>query len=94
MKSLLITSVKVILPGNEYHQQTVDVFIEKGKIAQIGNTIKVADKNVETIDGTGKVLSPGFFDLHANFGNRAWKQKKISEQERLPPLLEVLPPWQ
>jgi len=67
MKSLLITSVKVILPGNEYHQQTVDVFIEKGKIAQIGNTIKVADKNVETIDGTGKILSPGFFDLHANF---------------------------
>ncbi len=76
MKSLLITSVKVILPGNEYHQQTVDVFIEKGKIAQIGNTIKVADKNVETIDGTGKVLSPGFFDLHANFGEPGLETKE------------------
>lgn len=76
MKSLLITSVKVILPGNEYHQQTVDVFIEKGKIAQIGNTIKVADKNVETIDGTGKILSPGFFDLHANFGEPGLETKE------------------
>lgn len=76
MKSLLITSVKVILPGNEYHQQTVDVFIEKGKIAQIGKTIKVADKNVETIDGTGKILSPGFFDLHANFGEPGLETKE------------------
>lgn len=76
MKSLLITSVKVILPGNEYHQQTVDVLIEKGKIAQIGNTIKVADKTVETIDGTGKILSPGFFDLHANFGEPGLETKE------------------
>ena len=76
MKSLLITSVKVILPGNEYHQQTVDVFIEKGKIIQIGKTIKVADKNVETIDGTGKILSPGFFDLHANFGEPGLETKE------------------
>lgn len=76
MKSLLITSVKVILPGNEYHQHTVDVLIEKGKIAQIGNTIKVADKNVETIDGTGKILSPGFFDLHANFGEPGLETKE------------------
>lgn len=76
MKSLLITSVKVILPGNEYHQQTVDVLIEKGKIAQIGNTIKVADKTVENIDGTGKILSPGFFDLHANFGEPGLETKE------------------
>ena len=76
MKSLLITSVKVILPGNEHHQQTVDIFIEKGKIAQIGNIIKVADKNVETIDGTGKLLSPGFFDLHANFGEPGLETKE------------------
>lgn len=76
MKSLLITSVKVILPDSEYHQQTVDIFIEKGKIAQIGNAIKVAEKNVETIDGTGKILSPGFFDLHANFGEPGLETKE------------------
>lgn len=76
MKSLLITSVKVILPGSEFHQQTVDVYIEQGKIAQIGNTVKVADKNVETIDGAGKILSPGFFDLHANFGEPGLETKE------------------
>jgi len=76
MKSLLITAVKVILPGNEFHQQVVDVLIEKGKIMQIANSIKVADKNVETIDGTGKILSPGFFDLHANFGEPGLETKE------------------
>ncbi len=76
MKSLLITSVKVILPGNEFHQQQVDVFIEKGKIAQIGKSVKVADKNIETLDGAGKVLAPGFFDLHANFGEPGVETKE------------------
>ncbi|MFA4979092.1 dihydroorotase [Sphingobacterium paramultivorum] len=76
MKSLLITSVKVILPGNEFHQQQVDVFIEKGKIAQIGKSVKVADKNIETIDGAGKILAPGFFDLHANFGEPGLETKE------------------
>lgn len=76
MKSLLITSVKVILPGSEFHQQTVDVYIEQGKIVQIGNTVKVADKKVETIDGAGKILSPGFFDLHANFGEPGLETKE------------------
>ncbi|HAE68462.1 MULTISPECIES: dihydroorotase [Sphingobacterium] len=76
MKSLLITSVKVILPGNEFHQQQVDVFIEKGKIAQIGKSVKVADKNIETLDGAGKVLAPGFFDLHANFGEPGLETKE------------------
>lgn len=76
MKSLLITSVKVILPGNEFHQQNVDVFIERGKISQIGKTVKVADNNVETIDGSGKILAPGFFDLHANFGEPGLETKE------------------
>jgi len=76
MKSLLITSVKVILPGNEFRQQNVDVFIERGKISQIGKTVKVADNNVETIDGSGKILAPGFFDLHANFGEPGLETKE------------------
>ncbi|MDM1292887.1 dihydroorotase [Sphingobacterium sp. N143] len=76
MKSLLITSAKVILPGNEFHQQTVDIFIEKGKIVQIGKTVKPTDKNVEVIDGSGKILAPGFFDLHANFGEPGLETKE------------------
>ncbi|WP_293884279.1 MULTISPECIES: dihydroorotase [unclassified Sphingobacterium] len=76
MKSLLITSVKVILPGNKFHQQQVDVFIEDGKIAQIGKSVKLADKDSETIDGSGKILAPGFFDLHANFGEPGLETKE------------------
>ncbi|MEN5232402.1 dihydroorotase [Sphingobacterium faecium] len=76
MKSVLITSVKVVLPGNEFDQQVVDVFIEKGKISKIAKSIEVADKNIEIFDGTGNVLSAGFFDLNANFGEPGLETKE------------------
>ncbi|GEM65308.1 dihydroorotase [Sphingobacterium faecium NBRC 15299] len=76
MKSVLITSVKVVLPGNEFDQQVVDVFIEKGKISRIAKSIEVADKNIEIFDGTGNVLSVGFFDLNANFGEPGLETKE------------------
>ncbi|MGJ1321619.1 dihydroorotase [Sphingobacterium faecium] len=76
MKSVLITSVKVVLPGNEFDQQMVDVFIEKGKISKIAKSIEVADKNIEIFDGTGNVLSVGFFDLNANFGEPGLETKE------------------
>jgi dihydroorotase len=76
MKSVLITSVKVVLPGNEFDQQVVDVFIEKGKISKIANSIEVADKNIEIFDGSGNILSVGFFDLNANFGEPGLETKE------------------
>ncbi|AIM36459.1 dihydroorotase [Sphingobacterium sp. ML3W] len=76
MKSVLITSVKVVLPGNEFDQQVVDVFIEKGKISKIAKSIEVADKNIEIFDGTGNILSVGFFDLNANFGEPGLETKE------------------
>jgi dihydroorotase len=76
MKSVLITSVKVVLPGNEFDQQVVDVFIEKGKISKIANSIEVADKNIEIFDGSGNILSIGFFDLNANFGEPGLETKE------------------
>ncbi|UIR57017.1 dihydroorotase [Sphingobacterium sp. SRCM116780] len=76
MKSVLITSVKVVLPGNEFDQQVVDVFIEKGKISKIAKSIEVADKNIEIVDGSGNILSGGFFDLNANFGEPGLETKE------------------
>lgn len=76
MKSVLITSVKVVLPGNEFDQQVVDVFIEKGKISKIAKTIEVADKNIEILEGSGNILSVGFFDLNANFGEPGLETKE------------------
>lgn len=76
MKSVLITSVKVVLPGNEFDQQVVDVFIEKGKISKIAQSIEVADKNIEILEGSGNILSVGFFDLNANFGEPGLETKE------------------
>ena len=41
------------------------VLIEDGKIAKIGSNIECSD--AMRIDGYGRILSPGFIDLHAHF---------------------------
>ncbi|MGB7068502.1 MAG: D-aminoacylase [Pyrinomonadaceae bacterium] len=45
-----------------------DVLVKKGRIARIGN-IKIS-KNYDVVDATGKVLAPGFIDIHnhSSFG--------------------------
>ncbi|MBP3943546.1 dihydroorotase [Sphingobacteriaceae bacterium WQ 2009] len=76
MKSLLITSVKIVLPESEYHQQVVDVLIENGTITQIAPSITNNDDQVEIVAGAGRILSAGFFDLHANFGEPGLETKE------------------
>ncbi len=44
-----------------YH---ADVAVMDGKIAKIGRNLKIEAKKV--IDGTGKVLAPGFIDAHCH----------------------------
>ncbi len=76
MKSLLLTSVKIVLPASTFHQQIVDVLIENGKIKNIAPKIDVNHDQVEQVDGQGAILSVGFFDLHANFGEPGLETKE------------------
>jgi dihydroorotase len=63
MASLLIKGGRVLSPEDGLDGE-LDVLIEDGLIRQIGPSINArAD---ETIDATGKVVSPGFLDLHAH----------------------------
>lgn len=61
--SLLIKNVKAIDPRHKL-ADIVDVLISDGKIMKIG---KDSSAGGRILDGTGKVLLPGFIDLHVHF---------------------------
>ncbi|ADY51184.1 dihydroorotase, multifunctional complex type [Pseudopedobacter saltans DSM 12145] len=63
--NILIKSSTIVDPTSEFNGKTADVLIENGKITKIASSIQA---DVEQIDGKGKYLAPGFFDLHANLG--------------------------
>jgi dihydroorotase len=45
--------------------EPVDVLVDDGQIAEIGADVAVPD-GADVVDGTGKVLLPGFVDLHTH----------------------------
>ena len=59
MKTLIFGG-RVIDPANRVDAK-VNLLIENGKIAWVGTGMPKAD---ETIDATGKIVTPGFIDIH------------------------------
>jgi dihydroorotase len=71
--NLLIKSATIIDPNSPFNQQIADVLIEKGIITQINLEIEA---DAEVIDGEGKYISPGFFDLNCNIGELGLETKE------------------
>lgn len=71
--NLLIKSVTITDPSSTFNHQVCDVLIESGFIKQIAKNIK---SSVKQIDGRGKYLSPGFFDLNCNIGELGLETKE------------------
>lgn len=64
MPPLLIKNGRVIDPANGRDEVTC-VLVEKGKIAKIGKRLRSTGiKNI--IDAKGKIVAPGFFDMHVH----------------------------
>ncbi len=62
--TILLSEVKILDPQSPHHRKKVNVLIKDGKIAAIGSTRYRAEQVVE---GKGAILTPGWFDLQANF---------------------------
>ncbi len=71
---VLLKSVKIIDKQSAYHEQVVDVLLREGKIEKIGKSIK--ETASKTIEAKGLCLTPGFVDLHANFGEPGYEHRE------------------
>ncbi|NHA07324.1 dihydroorotase [Mucilaginibacter sp. HC2] len=71
--NLLIKSATILDPGSAFHQQVTDILIENGVITRIAEDIEA---DAEVIDGEGKYVSPGFFDLNCNIGELGLETKE------------------
>ena len=63
MEKFLFKGFK-IFNGKEFINDDC-LLVEDGKIAKIGTGLECAD--AEVIEGNGRLLTPGFIDLHAHF---------------------------
>lgn len=63
MEKKLFKNFKVF-NGKEFIKED-SVLVEDGKIAKIGKNLEC--EGAETIEGEGRLLTPGFIDLHAHF---------------------------
>ncbi len=64
MMNLLIKGGRVINPGKKYDAVS-DVLVKDGKVAAIGENLE-AGADVKIIDASGKVVAPGFIDMHVH----------------------------
>lgn len=62
MSSILIKNIRAVDVKNDVY---TDVFINDGKIAEIGRELR--HEGCDIIDGTGLTLFPSLFDMHVHF---------------------------
>ncbi len=79
--NILIRSARIIDANSKHHKKIMDVFIKNGKIEKIAKSIKSSVKLIDkekVIEYKAKNLhlSPGWFDLHANFGEPGYEQQE------------------
>ncbi len=72
-KPILIRGGRVIDPVQSL-DETADLLIEEGKIARIGKNLKA--EGAEILEAKGKVVCPGFIDLHVHFRTPGQEHKE------------------
>lgn len=64
-KNEILIRNATILTAAKGTLENTDILIQNGKIAKIGKNLK-ASSNAQTIDATGKFVSPGIIDAHSH----------------------------
>lgn len=63
MPDILIKGARVVDPFQGW-DEVLDVLISKGRVCEVGRDL--IDRGQEVVEGYGKVLAPGFLDLHVH----------------------------
>ncbi len=75
---ILIKGGRVIDPENNI-DKVMDVFIDKGVISEIGDDLGLEGIDMEVIDATGKIVSPGLVDMHCHLRDPGQEYKEDIE---------------
>lgn len=63
---LLLKNATVLNPVQNLNDRNVDILIENGTIDEVGKNLQQASSDVKVIDLTGKIITPGFIDIHVH----------------------------
>jgi len=74
MATLLLKNGNLVDPSNGIDTES-DLLIVEGRIEKIGRNLK-AGPGVKEMDLRGKVVSPGFFDMHVHFREPGFEHKE------------------
>ncbi len=78
MDKLLIQNVTILNGQKNLYPAEADVLIADGLITEVGQSI-VPNSSYTVLNGEGQFLSPGFFDLNANFGEPGFETREGME---------------
>lgn len=70
---LLVKGGRVIDPAND-RDEFADILVENGRIARVGKNIRSRD--AQMLDATGKVVCPGFIDIHVHLREPGFEYKE------------------
>jgi dihydroorotase len=73
--NLIIRAVQIIDPASSFHLQTKDILIKDGRINSVKHRID-PEEEAEIFDGTGKSISPGWFDMYAHLCDPGYEYKE------------------
>lgn len=73
-RTVLIKGGHLIDPANRI-DEPMDLLLQNGKVAKVGKALK-AGEETRLIDAKGKVVTPGFIDLHVHLRTPGQEQKE------------------
>ncbi len=74
----LIKSATIVDPKSDFHNQTLDILIEKGRIVQIAKQIP-NPKNYKEVQLENLHISQGWFDSSVSFGEPGYEERETIE---------------
>ncbi len=63
---IILKDVKIVHPQQKQLREKTSILIVDGVISKIGNLEKEESKDVRTFEFNGKVVAPGFYDMHVH----------------------------
>jgi len=70
---ILLKDARILDPGSPFHKKRKNILIKNGIIASIGTKAPQADKVIES---NNLHVSPGWFDMRANFNDPGFEHKE------------------